>query len=204
MSSNNAINAPLPFTVGDGGTGNTTFTAYSVLCAGTTATGTFQNVSGLGASGQVLTSNGASALPTWQAAGSGSGANIQQFTKTGIVGTSTGQTLLFTVPSGGSFYLMVPTYVILTSSSGIVAGHFMTFTVGTTSGSYVDVIQNSVNISSSDLTASNDYVPIITTSDTTGPGVTPVPTGTGIYINITAGQDATTYVFTLVMLGLIF
>jgi hypothetical protein len=55
--------------VANGGTGNTTFTAYSVLCAGTTATGAFQNVSGLGSSGNVLTSNGAGALPTWQAAG---------------------------------------------------------------------------------------------------------------------------------------
>lgn len=51
--------------VGGGGTGNTTFTAYSVLCAGTTATGAFQNVSGVGTSGQVLQSNGAAALPTW-------------------------------------------------------------------------------------------------------------------------------------------
>lgn len=52
--------------VAGGGTGNTTFTAYSVICAGTTATGAFQNVSGVGTSGQILTSNGASALPTWQ------------------------------------------------------------------------------------------------------------------------------------------
>lgn len=58
--------------VAGGGTGNTTFTAYSVICAGTTATGAFQNVSGVGTSGQVLTSNGASALPTWQPAGGGS------------------------------------------------------------------------------------------------------------------------------------
>jgi hypothetical protein len=35
--------------------------------AGTTGTGAFQNVSGLGTSGQVLTSNGAAAAPTWQA-----------------------------------------------------------------------------------------------------------------------------------------
>jgi hypothetical protein len=53
-------------TVPLGGTGNTTFTAYSVICAGTTATGIFQNVSGVGTSGQVLTSNGAGAFPTWQ------------------------------------------------------------------------------------------------------------------------------------------
>ncbi len=57
--------------VGGGGTGNTTFTAYSVIAAGTTATGAFQNVSGVGTAGQVLSSNGASALPTWQTAPSG-------------------------------------------------------------------------------------------------------------------------------------
>ncbi len=70
-----------PVTVSFGGTGNTTFTAYSVICAGITATGTFQNVSGLGTSGQVLTSNGASSLPTWQTV-SGTG------TVTSVTGTS--------------------------------------------------------------------------------------------------------------------
>ena len=34
--------------VANGGTGKATFTAYSVICAGTTATGIFQNVSGVG------------------------------------------------------------------------------------------------------------------------------------------------------------
>jgi hypothetical protein len=53
--------------VAGGGTGNSTFTAYSVICAGTTATGAFQNVSGVGTAGQILTSNGAGQLPTWQA-----------------------------------------------------------------------------------------------------------------------------------------
>jgi len=51
--------------VGHGGTGNTTFTAYSVITAGTTPTGAFQNVVGVGTLGQVLTSAGAAALPTW-------------------------------------------------------------------------------------------------------------------------------------------
>lgn len=54
-------NVTVPF----GGSGNTTFTAYSVLCAGTTSTGAFQNVSGVGTSGQVLQSQGAGALPQW-------------------------------------------------------------------------------------------------------------------------------------------
>ena len=52
--------------VSRGGTANTTFTAYSVICAGTSATGAFQNVVGLGTAGEQLTSNGPGALPTWQ------------------------------------------------------------------------------------------------------------------------------------------
>ena len=55
--------------VAGGGTGNTTFTAYAVITAGTTATGAFQNVLGLGTAGQVLTSAGAGALPTWTSSG---------------------------------------------------------------------------------------------------------------------------------------
>jgi hypothetical protein len=54
-----------PVTVPYGGTGNTTFTAYSLIAAGTTATGTFQNVVGVGSANQVLVSQGAGALPQW-------------------------------------------------------------------------------------------------------------------------------------------
>ena len=42
-------------------------TAYAVLTGGTTSTAPLQQVSGLGTAAQVLTSNGAGALPTWQA-----------------------------------------------------------------------------------------------------------------------------------------
>ena len=52
--------------VANGGTGVSTTTAYGLIAAGTTSTGAFQQVSGTGTSGQVLTSNGAGALPTWQ------------------------------------------------------------------------------------------------------------------------------------------
>lgn len=72
MATNNAINSPLPTVVSKGGTGLTTATtAYGVVCAGTTATGAFQVLNSLGTSGYVLTSNGASALPSWQASGGG-------------------------------------------------------------------------------------------------------------------------------------
>lgn len=52
--------------VGVGGTGVTSATAYAVLCGGTTSTNPFQSIASVGSSGQVLTSNGAAALPTFQ------------------------------------------------------------------------------------------------------------------------------------------
>ena len=70
MATNNATNTSNPVTVAQGGTGDASVTAYAVLCGGTTSTGAVQSVSGVGTSGQVLTSNGASALPTWQAGAS--------------------------------------------------------------------------------------------------------------------------------------
>jgi len=52
-------------TVAQGGTGIATTTAYGVILGGTTATGALQNA-GAGTSGQILTSNGASANPSFQ------------------------------------------------------------------------------------------------------------------------------------------
>jgi microcystin-dependent protein len=63
-----SITGVTDMTVSDGGTGVSSFTAYSVIAGGTTSTSALQSVSGLGSSGDVLTSNGAAALPTWQAA----------------------------------------------------------------------------------------------------------------------------------------
>lgn len=57
--------------VAEGRTGITSLTPYAVIAGGTTSTGALQQVSGLGTSGHVLTSNGAGALPTWQAASGG-------------------------------------------------------------------------------------------------------------------------------------
>jgi hypothetical protein len=61
----------LPVGVASGGSGLATLATFALLAGGTTATGALQQVSGLGTSGQVLTSNGAAALPTWQAAAGG-------------------------------------------------------------------------------------------------------------------------------------
>lgn len=77
--------------VSQGGTGDTTLTAYAVLAGGTTATGALQQVSGVGTAGQVLTSAGASALPTWS-----SSAGFNYLSSNTSVYGGTNSTLSFT------------------------------------------------------------------------------------------------------------
>lgn len=55
-----------PITVPNGGTGNTSFIPYAVITGGTTSTNPLQSVASVGTAGQVLTSNGAGALPSFQ------------------------------------------------------------------------------------------------------------------------------------------
>lgn len=64
-------------TVPNGGTGVASTTAYAVVCGGTTSTGALQSIAGVGTAGQILTSNGAGALPTFQAAPAGTTAATQ-------------------------------------------------------------------------------------------------------------------------------
>ncbi len=91
MTTNNSINSPSPIDVPSGGTGVASTTAYAVICGGTTSTGAHQPIASVGTSGQVLTSNGAGALPTFQAAGASSGKILQVVStaKTSVYTTST-------------------------------------------------------------------------------------------------------------------
>jgi hypothetical protein len=63
--------SPVPYTVQQGGTDASSFTAYAPVCGGTTSTGALQSTASAGSSGQVLTSNGSSSLPTFQAVPNG-------------------------------------------------------------------------------------------------------------------------------------
>lgn len=90
MVTNNAINSPDPADVSSGGTGLSSTTAYAVLCGGTTSTAALQSIASVGTAGQVLTSNGAGALPTYQAVGGGTSLVVQRVsTQTGAVATGT-------------------------------------------------------------------------------------------------------------------
>ena len=58
--------ATVPITVAEGGTGVSSLTTYVPICGGTTSTGVIQSVASIGTAQQILTSNGAGALPTFQ------------------------------------------------------------------------------------------------------------------------------------------
>lgn len=85
-----AYEGPHPLPVKSGGTGDTSLTAYAVLCGGTTATGAIQSIAGVGSSGEILTSNGPGALPTFQTTGAAS------ITINGDTGSVTGSSLTLT------------------------------------------------------------------------------------------------------------
>ena len=78
-----------PVTVPQGGTGNSALTAYAPLFGGTTSAGAIQ-AGTVGTLGQVLTSNGPGALPTFQAAGGSAGSTFTNaVTVCGAVGDGT-------------------------------------------------------------------------------------------------------------------
>lgn len=117
--------------VARGGTGLSTTTAYGLIAAGTTATGNFQQVSGTGTSGQVLTSNGAGALPTWQNAVSLSGNNA--FTGANTFYNATGQTFAQASTNDG---------IIVQGRAGGSSSYRVTFTTATLSSSTTLTLPN--------------------------------------------------------------
>jgi hypothetical protein len=95
---NSAVTLALstPVTVAHGGTGDTSLTAYAVLCGGTTSTNPIQSIASVGTSGQVLTSNGAGALPSMQN-GSQAGKQLVLATLSNAVANATGDGTDYTI-----------------------------------------------------------------------------------------------------------
>ena len=82
--------------VAGGGTGDTSFTAYAPITGGTTTTGALQSAStGLSTANYVFTSNGGSALPSFQAVSA-----------SGAITTITGNSGGAESPSGGNFNIV--------------------------------------------------------------------------------------------------
>lgn len=140
--------------VGRGGTGAATFTAYMPVVGGTTTTGALQSVATGSATGQPLTYQGASALPTFAAlnlAGAsvvtgvlpvGNGGTGQSSYLNGeiLIGNTTGNTLVKSTLTAGSGITITNgagSITIAISSSIYTASNFVTREVptGTVNGS---------------------------------------------------------------------
>jgi len=132
-------------TVARGGTGVVSTTAYAVLAGGTTATGALQSVSGVGTSGEVLTSNGAGALPTWQAASGGG--SFSAVTVTGTQDSSNKTfTLGSTIASSDQIFLNGQLLTEGASNDYTISGTTLTFTSGFTAPASTDVIKAYGNV----------------------------------------------------------
>lgn len=109
--------------VAGGGTGNTTFTAFSLIAAGTTATGAFQNVVGTGTTGQILVAT-TGALPVWTAAGSASSISITGNTGGALTGnafTFSGGTTGLSFGGSGSTETLSGTLVVANGGTGVAS-----------------------------------------------------------------------------------
>ena len=110
ITTSGTISLITPVTVVNGGTGNTSAIAYSVLCGGTTSTGAFQSVASVGTTNQVLTSQGASSLPTWTSLSSLGVSSLTGTTNQISVSSSIGA-ITISLPAGisiGSYQATTP------------------------------------------------------------------------------------------------
>lgn len=143
ITTTGTVSLIVPVVVNLGGTGVTTIPAYSVICGGVTGTSAVQTVSGLGTAGQVLTSNGAGVLPTWQPSASSGTVNpglvnqLAWYDATGDVvsglGTSANGVL---VTSAGSVPSISQTLPAAVQANITTLG---TITAGVWNGSTIDV-----------------------------------------------------------------
>lgn len=147
MTKANSINAATTGIVGNTGTGftATALTQYLVNCGGATSS-TISQVVGTGTSGQVLTSNGAGALPTWQdVPGGGIVPNLVYITsQTASSSTNLDFTGLSSTYKGYRFYIEA-----LTVNSGAISG----IRCSTNNGSTYDSSSVYTRVGSSDVTA---------------------------------------------------
>lgn len=118
--------------ISEGGTGVKSITSYSALCGGTSSTSALQSASsGLSNSGYILTSNGSSSLPTWQAGSPGVAGTLS------FMAYMASGSVTFPGTSGYSYGTSVAMTTVFDNTSGAFfagdgAGNKATFTVPVT------------------------------------------------------------------------
>jgi hypothetical protein len=152
MSVKTSWNSSVPVEVAKGGTGLASTTAYAVLCGGTTSTNPLQSIASVGTANQVLTSNGAGSLPTFQTPGltliaSTDGSGLSEVT--------------FTNLTSGNYWIVINRYRPATNSTGLI------MTVSTDNGSsysatnyHGSLLYNAYDSTTLSVSSSTTYWPI--------------------------------------------
>lgn len=156
--------------------------AYSVVIGNTTNGGILQSVSGVGTSGQVLTSNGPGAAPTFEDSTGLSQTVFATPLSSSVDMLTTGQTTIFT-PSADFVVLSINAYA---DSVVDFAGN-ATVSLGTNSPDFND-LRETVIIPSATGFFSSDLINAVSF-----PTIFPVPSGTPIEINVLSAGSATTF-----------
>lgn len=193
--------------VADGGTGRSVATAFAVICGGTTSTNPHQSIASVGSANDILTSNGAGALPTFQApagggnvTGPGSSTDEAVARFDGAAGTLLQDSVMIVSDTGAV------TGVTTLNASGLITGTAgLTITTGATSitsgTNAIDIgtdaaaktitIGNATGVSSLLLDSGTGGITLDTTS---GAGAITLFSGTGA---IDIGNDAVAHTITI-------
>jgi len=181
-----------PIPVIEGGTQLTTWgTAFGLLCAGTTVTNPVQVLASLGATGTILTSQGAGALPTWTTAVYPATTTINQIlyssAANNVVGLATANSSVLITSAGG-----IPSLSQTLPSA--VQGNITsvgTITSGTWNGSVIGLTYGGTN---ANLTAANGG--IFYSTATAGAILAPTATANQVLLsgsNTTPAWSSATY-----------
>jgi parallel beta-helix repeat protein len=134
-----------PLTVASGGTGGAALGAYGVLTGGTSSTSPVQAVSGTGTTGQVLTSAGAGALPSWQNVTTVSVPSPAGVAATDTTAVTTAITALGTALASGPAVLMFQNGTYLVNSNSAVLQSLSNFRITSSGRTVIQQAPNTVS-----------------------------------------------------------
>jgi hypothetical protein len=185
-NSSGIITVPVP--VSNGGTGDTSFTPFAVITGGVISTGALQSVASVGTSGQVLTSNGTGALPSFQTVTSSLPASAVYGDGSDGTVTFDGTSVVLGITPSGSNYTLARD-IFLNSSTintgiGIITNGFRIFCMGTlTNNGTILWNGNAATLAVAGVALNNINSSISHGTNTTSPGTAGGAGNTGIGSN---------------------
>ena len=174
--------------VDSGGTGRGTATAYAVLCGGTVATGAHQSIASVGNANEVLTSNGAGQLPTFQALSST--INVESYTNGNAGSIVLGDVVYMTATNNTVDLADADTIAQGNTIVGIAAATILTTAAGNIHTAHGKILAGMLTAA----TAGTVYY-LSATGTSTNTLTTTAPSGGPAIVKIGFAKNATDFVF---------